>query len=290
MNDNLKNFSVEPDPKVWDAVKKAERKAWAGRQLLTGVVGGLLVAGAIVTTVVWPSAQHESAMDMPQAGLPSMQMPDQQSAPNEALMAEVKDAPKAEQEALAAAAQVKSGAEEVALEVVAKAAKAEPVAMAEARSAERVQVVSRIPSSMAESDHHIESVAKVADRGVEDALMATVEQERQRAQSTPKVGGSTNVPDTIIWLPNAFAPASDDPDVRTFRARLNRQDASISNFKMVIYNRAGHQVFSSMDINTEWDGTYRGNRLPQGAYVYVLYYTDADGFQHQRKGTVTLIR
>lgn len=282
MNDNLKNFSEQPDPKVWEAVKKAERKSCLRRQLMSGVIGGLLVASAIVATLFLPSAQLEKPVALEsQQPVVIPQASAQESAVEEVSVAPasepvVSHQPKAEP--------TPSVAEVVQLDVpTEKSPKAEPVAPR--RVVSSVQV-SRVSSALAENTNVVAEV-KVADRGVEEALKATVEQEKKQAA---KAGSSTNVPDTIIWIPNAFAPASDNPDVRTFRARLNRHDASISNFKMVIYNRAGHQVFSSMDINTEWDGTYRGTRLPQGAYVYVLHYTDADGFQHQRKGSVSLIR
>jgi gliding motility-associated-like protein len=98
------------------------------------------------------------------------------------------------------------------------------------------------------------------------------------------------IEDTILWVPNAFAPSSDNPDITTFRARLNKADASVSNYRITIFNRQGHQVFHSIDINQSWDGTYKGRALPQGGYVYVIYYVDKDGLTHQRRGTVALIR
>lgn len=98
------------------------------------------------------------------------------------------------------------------------------------------------------------------------------------------------VEDTILWVPNAFAPSSDNPDITTFRARLNQSGASVANYRIRIFNRQGHLVFHSIDINQAWDGTYKGRALPQGGYVYVIRYVDRDGLIHQRKGTVALIR
>jgi gliding motility-associated-like protein len=39
-----------------------------------------------------------------------------------------------------------------------------------------------------------------------------------------------------------------------------------------------------------WDGTYRGNKVPPGTYMYVLIIKLEDGSQKTIKGTVTLIR
>ena len=108
---------------------------------------------------------------------------------------------------------------------------------------------------------------------------------------SPKVTSPNGmIEDTILWVPNAFAPASDDPSIATFRAHLNKPEVSILNYRITIFNRSGHQVFHSTDINQVWDGTYKGRPLPQAGYVYVIYYVDKDGLTHQRKGTVALIR
>jgi gliding motility-associated-like protein len=37
-----------------------------------------------------------------------------------------------------------------------------------------------------------------------------------------------------------------------------------------VYNRYGNQIFESHGYPTPWDGTYKGSRLPQGTYYYII--------------------
>lgn len=281
MNDNLKNYNVEPDSKVWQDIKNVERRAWVRRVVTTGVAGGLIVTSLILSVIFWPAASKSEAMSVepePVSGMVSAV--DESTSENQELLADGT--------ASVVATHVNEPSKNISEQSC--SVSEEPKIVTVERRNTPMPEVARI-SAVVTEPQQMKVVAEVADRGVDEAMRTMLEQAKQtQPQSTAKAGSSTNVPDTILWVPNAFAPASGDPELQVFHVRLNRNDASISNFKMAIYNRAGHQVFSSMDINTTWDGTYRGNRLPQGAYVYVLYYTDADGFQHQRKGTVTLIR
>jgi gliding motility-associated-like protein len=56
-----------------------------------------------------------------------------------------------------------------------------------------------------------------------------------------------------------------------------------------VYNRWGEMVFESTDFNTGWDGRYKGELVPKGIYVYLLNYTDTEGFDVNDRGTVMLI-
>ena len=62
-------------------------------------------------------------------------------------------------------------------------------------------------------------------------------------------------------------------------------------FSFHLYDRKGNQILYTTDQNFKWDGTYKGNRCPQGVYVYTCTYrrpgtTDIV----TNRGTVTLIR
>lgn len=93
--------------------------------------------------------------------------------------------------------------------------------------------------------------------------------------------------DNVLWAPNAIAPDYDDEAVREFRLVAT---SDVSDFRLVIMNRGGRQVYSSGDIGQGWDGTCDGMRVPQGAYVWVARFRDTDGHQRQERGTVTVIR
>ncbi len=73
----------------------------------------------------------------------------------------------------------------------------------------------------------------------------------------------------LIFLPNAFSPDGDGLN-DAFRAITS--SGNIASFRMYIYNRWGVLVFESQDISRGWDGTYKNDPAPSGAYVYKIEY------------------
>jgi gliding motility-associated-like protein len=61
-----------------------------------------------------------------------------------------------------------------------------------------------------------------------------------------------DLPDDVF--PTAFSPNEDGINEFYF---INDVDGVIIDFKLEIFNRLGQKVFSTNDINTKWDGTYR---------------------------------
>lgn len=91
-----------------------------------------------------------------------------------------------------------------------------------------------------------------------------------------------------FWVPNAFTP--DNP-------AGNNRFASVSTRtlyeEMRIFNRRGEMVFHCEGTDCEWDGRdLNGNPCIQGAYVYIIRYTNEFEPEKTRvvQGTVTLIR
>lgn len=72
-----------------------------------------------------------------------------------------------------------------------------------------------------------------------------------------------------IYIPNAFTPNADGRN-ETFRAEY---DCEIENFNFSIFNRWGEMVFESKVISGGWSGSYNGQKVPEGTYVYVIKYT-----------------
>jgi len=89
----------------------------------------------------------------------------------------------------------------------------------------------------------------------------------------------------LFYIPNAFAP---DGVNKTFGPKGQFFDFSL--YEMVIFNRWGEEVYRTRDINKGWDGTYNGEIAQLGSYVYTIRFVDADGDEHRRKGSVTLIK
>ena len=89
----------------------------------------------------------------------------------------------------------------------------------------------------------------------------------------------------LFYVPNAFAP---DGINQTFGPK--GQFFDFTRFEMAIYNRWGEELYRTRDINKGWDGTFNGELVQVGSYVYMIRFVDASGKEHRRKGTVTLIR
>lgn len=92
-----------------------------------------------------------------------------------------------------------------------------------------------------------------------------------------------------IYVPTAFTPNNDGLNdiFKAFGMELKE-------FQLVIFNRWGEKIFQTQDINTGWDGTYRGTPSPLGIYVWELEATDKFGNPFlnpaQSKGIVSLVR
>jgi gliding motility-associated-like protein len=92
-------------------------------------------------------------------------------------------------------------------------------------------------------------------------------------------------PYTTFYIPNCFAPGHGGNN-RYFTG----YGIGIQSFQMSIFNRWGEELFSSRDLNNPWDGTYNGNDVPEGVYVYNIIVKDNNGVTHNYNGNVTLIR
>lgn len=87
-----------------------------------------------------------------------------------------------------------------------------------------------------------------------------------------------------IFAPNAFAPEGIN---REFRAVVLYED--MVRFEMQVYDRFGQQIFVSSDVNEGWDGKIKGQKAPQGVYVYHVSITQENGRKVDKQGTVLLL-
>jgi gliding motility-associated-like protein len=74
------------------------------------------------------------------------------------------------------------------------------------------------------------------------------------------------IQDVIFYAPNTFTPDGDEHNQswEIFVAGLDIYD-----FELFIYNRWGEVIWESHDVTDKWDGTYGGNIVPQGTYVWI---------------------
>jgi gliding motility-associated-like protein len=90
--------------------------------------------------------------------------------------------------------------------------------------------------------------------------------------------------DCDIFIPNAFTPNRDGKN--DYFGVLGNM--IVTHFSFQVYNRYGQVIFSTTDISGKWDGTYRSKQVPNGAYPWVLTYTNGKGLIKWLKGTVLI--
>ncbi len=95
---------------------------------------------------------------------------------------------------------------------------------------------------------------------------------------------------TIIKEPKLYYPTAFTPNGDGHNDEFKVGGQYISTFEMKIFNRWGEQMYTSSDINQGWDGTFRGNAVPEGTYAFVADLTDFSGRKFTRSGSVVLLR
>ncbi len=92
-----------------------------------------------------------------------------------------------------------------------------------------------------------------------------------------------------IWIPNAFSPNNDGINDEFIAKGIN-----IVEFRMIIFNRWGNQLFESNNISFGWDGKYKETLCPPDVYVYYIQYTgyrsNLKKISKQATGMVVLIK
>lgn len=60
--------------------------------------------------------------------------------------------------------------------------------------------------------------------------------------------------------------------------------------RVEVFNRYGNKVFENDNYQNNWDGTYKGDPLPDGTYYFVITYQLINGKLVYLKGNVTILR
>jgi gliding motility-associated-like protein len=97
--------------------------------------------------------------------------------------------------------------------------------------------------------------------------------------------------ETIIKNPNlthptAFVPNSQIEANQTFRVL----GSYIDQYELRIFNRWGELLFESLDKDLGWDGSYNGQKMPEGTYVFVAKIIDFAGRKFEYGGTLVLLK
>ena len=285
MNEKLKKYTEQPDPAVWQGIRKTLARRKALRRTAWGAAA-LVVAGAVVFFAFPRTGEPVQVAEMQpaeQVVSTALSLPATPQATAPAVeVATTRNEVKSPERAVMPAA-----VEEVTPTAVPAAAdrQQDPTPARDQEEPSRPTAHSPQPQTLSAQPTILNSQPE-SNTVAEAATPAPA----AMPDKAPANSGVSNVPDTLLWFPNVFAPASDNDEINRFRAQLSKEGVSLKDFRMAIYNRAGARVFYSTDLREAWDGTRDGQPLPQSAYVYVVFYTDSNGLQHHCKGTVTLVR
>lgn len=88
-----------------------------------------------------------------------------------------------------------------------------------------------------------------------------------------------------LYIPNVFSPNGDGQNDILFI----RGDG-IREVEIIIYNRWGEKVFEGTNINSGWDGQYKGANAEAGVYSWIVEVEFVNGTQKKLGGTTTLVR
>lgn len=92
------------------------------------------------------------------------------------------------------------------------------------------------------------------------------------------------IPEMAFYVPNTFTPNGDG-----INDTFGIAGEAISDFRIQVFNRWGQLVFESKNANERWDGTYAGQKVPQGVYVYKITAQSPGGQRQNKEGNLNII-
>ncbi len=96
------------------------------------------------------------------------------------------------------------------------------------------------------------------------------------------------LPEVVIYAPNAFTPDNDEFNQGW---RVFMEGIDVYDFELLIFNRWGEVVWESHDLEIPWDGTYNGEKLPTGTYVWTITTKDLiNDAKYTYNGHVSIIK
>jgi gliding motility-associated-like protein len=87
-----------------------------------------------------------------------------------------------------------------------------------------------------------------------------------------------------VYLPNAIMPNGINNQLKPVLVFVGSEG-----YDFIIYDRWGQQIFRTSNPDDAWNGTFNGNYVPEGVYVYLLRFRNALNQPRQIKGNVAVI-
>lgn len=95
---------------------------------------------------------------------------------------------------------------------------------------------------------------------------------------------------TIAYIPYVFMPTAFTPNGDGRNDILKPTTAGAARAVFKVFNRKGRVVFETNDLQSGWNGTYKGEPLDAGVYFWMIKVNEGNGLDKVYKGDVTLIR
>lgn len=96
-----------------------------------------------------------------------------------------------------------------------------------------------------------------------------------------------------IHVPNAFTPNGDGKN-DVFRPvtifGYNQTDNAFKMYRFEVFNRWGERIFETNRIEEGWDGTYMGEKVESGMFMYQIRFFGLDHKVYMKEGSVLLMR
>ena len=93
----------------------------------------------------------------------------------------------------------------------------------------------------------------------------------------------TVIPDELLIPMNTITPNNDGKNDNWIIVNLD----AYPDCEVTIYNRYGQEVYFTEAYQNDWDGSYNGNPLPEGAYYYTIKFKGTDKVY---KGSINILR
>lgn len=88
-----------------------------------------------------------------------------------------------------------------------------------------------------------------------------------------------------IYIPNCFTP-NDDGVNDVFKVYAN----GITEIEISIYDRWGHLIYNTDEIEKGWNGNVGGEKCADGVYLYKIWYKTISGVSTYKTGHITSIK
>lgn len=111
-----------------------------------------------------------------------------------------------------------------------------------------------------------------------------------------EISGNTSFSDTVlvsrlpkIEIPNAFSPNQDGRNDYFGPFDNYIKNVVIAEFKVIIYDKYGGALFSETNPKRVWGGDVKGKYVPEGGYIYYLWFKTAQGKTYEKSGAINVV-